>query len=104
MGIIFLKWKKSLNVLDSDGFEGLVAQMTSVLPIVQTCRRAFVCASDYDDRTQFKCSNKKQTWIKNYIQRNRAGLMVVLLVRKSEKQSIFTFLLPHQRGNTAGLL
>ena len=31
----------------------------SVLPIVRTCRTAFVCASDYDDRTQFYMFEQK---------------------------------------------
>ena len=33
-----------------------------------------------------------------------AGLSVVLPVRKSEKQNLLTYVLPHQRGNTAGPL
>ena len=40
---------------------------------------------------------------KNSIQ-EIAGLSVVLPVRKSEKKSLVTYLLPRQRGNTAGPL
>ena len=59
---------------------------TSVRPIVRTSRTAFVCASDYDDRTQFRMfEQKKRTWIK-IIFKEIAGLSVVLPVRKSEKK------------------
>ena len=58
----------------------------SVRPIVRTSRTAFVCASDYDDRTQFHMfEKKKRTWIK-ILFKEIAGLSVVLLVRKSEKK------------------
>ena len=42
---------------DNYGFLGLL--LTSVLPIVRTCRTASVCASDYDDRTQFYMFEQK---------------------------------------------
>ena len=43
---------------------------TSVCPIVRTSRTAFVCASDYDDRTQFHMFEQKNEHGKNSIQRN----------------------------------
>ena len=36
-----------------------VSDATSVRPIVRTSRTAFVCASDYDDRTQFHMFEQK---------------------------------------------
>ena len=72
----------------------------SVRPIVRTSRTAFVCGSDYDDRTQFYMfEQKKRTWIK-ILFKEITGLSVLLPVRKSEKKSLVTYLF-HQRGNTA---
>ena len=42
-----------------------IIQLASVLPIVWKCRTAFVCASDYDDRTQNDDWTKKWTCIKS---------------------------------------
>ena len=35
------------------------SNLSSVRPIVRTSRTAFVCASDYDDRTQFHMFEQK---------------------------------------------
>ena len=98
---------KVIGSMRSASFAGIPFSMTalelsdeviiSVLPIVRTCRTAFVCASDYDDQKQFYMfEQKKRTCIK-ILFKEIAGLSVVLPVRKSEKQS----LLPRKRGNTA---
>ena len=68
--------------------------LASVRPIVRTSRTAFVCASDYDDRTQFHMfEQKKRTWIK-IIFKEIAGLSVILPVRKSEKKSLVMIYCP----------
>ena len=37
----------------------IIIVIISVRPIVRTSRTAFVCASDYDDRTQFHMFEQK---------------------------------------------
>ena len=70
----------SLNVTkEADGIllaelqliqEILTSVSISGLPIVRTCLTAFVCASDYDDRTQFYMFEQEKTnMYKNSIQR-----------------------------------
>ena len=66
-------------------------------------QRSFVPPIMMIDDAILHVRTKKRTWIK-IIFKEIAGLSVVLPVRKSEKQSLFTYVLPHQRGNTAGPL
>ena len=49
----------------------------------------------------FTCSNKKTNMDKNSIQRNS---WKSCLSENLRKKSLVTYLLPHQRGNTAGPL
>ena len=44
----------------------IIPSRSSVLPIVRTCRTAFVCSSDYDDRTQFYMFEQKNKHGQNF--------------------------------------
>ena len=81
------------------------SKLVFVQLLEQAEQRSFVPPIMMIERN-FTCSNKKTNMDKNYIQRNSwtFGSPAYTQVRKSEKKSLVTYLLPHQRGNTAGPL
>ena len=71
------------------------SDVISVRPIVRT---AFVCASDYDDRTQFHMfEQKKRTGIKKIIQRNSWTFGSPACQKIWEKKFSYLFIAPPKR-------